>query len=61
MIDGKVIDKELQPWAYIDTTCLDINFGECAMLEDSPCHGCMDDNRGHFEWNGKIPDNMRCI
>lgn len=34
-------------------TCMDFNFGQCPLLEDTPCNDCNDDN---FLWNGKIYD-----
>lgn len=35
-------------------TCEDINYGDCPMLENTPCQNCFADMDSHFEWNGKI-------
>ena len=35
-------------------SCEDFNFGECPKLENSPCNGCIENNRMGFEWRGVI-------
>lgn len=40
-IDGKYYDFK---W-----TCEDFNYGECAVLENTPCHGCFDNDFSGFE------------
>ena len=36
-------------WAW---SCMDFNFGECPMLENTPCNGCIKNNMKNFEWRG---------
>ena len=33
-------------------SCEDFNFGECPMLENTPCNGCIKNNMRGFEWRG---------
>lgn len=55
-LDGKVISKEEQPWAYKEYSCLDLDYGECDLLIDTPCHGCSYKLNNNFEWNGIVPN-----
>ena len=32
--------------------CMDFTFGECPKLENTPCNGCIKNNRQGFEWKG---------
>lgn len=32
--------------------CIDFSFGECPMLENTPCNGCIQNKRRGFEWRG---------
>ena len=34
--------------------CRDFNYGECEVLENTPCKGCFDNDLKNFDWNGKI-------
>lgn len=34
-------------------TCMDFTFGTCAMLENTPCNQCIQNNGSHFTWKGK--------
>lgn len=43
---------------FNDLSCTDINFGECPMLEDTPCNGCIENEVKGFEFNGVIPDDF---
>lgn len=36
-------------WAW---SCMDFNFGECPMLENTPCNGCIKHNMQGFSWRG---------
>jgi hypothetical protein len=33
-------------------TCMDFNYGECPMLENTPCNGCAQNDFKNFEWRG---------
>lgn len=33
-------------------SCQDFTFGECPLLENTPCNGCIKNNRQGFEWRG---------
>lgn len=35
-----------------DWDCLDITFGTCAMLENTPCNGCFENDFNGFMWKG---------
>jgi hypothetical protein len=40
---------------YIDDwqwSCEDFTYGTCPKLEDTPCNGCIKNNRRGFEWKG---------
>jgi hypothetical protein len=37
-------------------SCIDFRFGECPMLENTPCNGCIKNNMQGFEWRG-VADN----
>lgn len=52
--EGFIGDKKVRyPW-----TCLDFDIGDCSVLQDTPCHGCVDENSknyfSHFELNEAI-------
>lgn len=32
--------------------CTDFNYGTCAMLENTPCNGCFENDCSGFEWCG---------
>ena len=49
-----------QEFSY-DMTCEDINYGDCPMLENTPCHGCIENNMIGFSWNNVVPNNYDCI
>lgn len=34
--------------------CMDFRYGECDVLENTPCNGCMQNNMSGFEWRGVI-------
>jgi hypothetical protein len=33
-------------------SCKDFNFGECPMLENTPCNRCFENDMSSFEWRG---------
>lgn len=33
-------------------SCKDLNFGECPLLENTPCNGCIGNGSKGFEWRG---------
>ena len=35
-------------------SCMDFKYGECEMLENTPCNGCMTNKLKGFEWRGII-------
>lgn len=51
--DGTEIEQEHD----CEFTCMDLNFGDCPMLENTPCHDCILFKCQHFEWDGTIPED----
>lgn len=36
-------------WVDFRWTCEDLDWGDCPMMEDTPCHGCLTGDYGGFE------------
>lgn len=52
--------SEEQIFTY-DTTCMDLDYGDCPLMEDSPCHNCFENSNSNFVWNEVIPDDFDSI
>ena len=46
-----VLDKENRKFDW-QWSCLDFNYGECDLLMNTPCNGCIKNNYGNFEYEG---------
>ena len=55
--EGEQISTE---FSY-DTTCCDLDYGDCPMMENSPCKDCFENDMRGFIWNGVIPDNYKAL
>lgn len=42
---------EYKDWKWI---CMDIEFGSCDKLSDTPCYNCIYEDYAGFEWNGEV-------
>jgi hypothetical protein len=51
-IEGVGMTDEQDKYYNIKWTCMDFNYGECPMLENTPCNECVQNDFGHFEWKG---------
>ena len=51
-IDGVGGTDESGNYCDWEWTCMDFEYGACPKLEDTPCHGCFDNEMCGFEWRG---------
>ena len=46
------MDSSGQNYPTFKWRCTDFSFGECPLLEDTPCYKCVENNNKGFEWKG---------
>lgn len=51
-IEGRGCTDENGKYYDWKWNCEDFNFGECPLLEDTPCNGCIGNGSKGFEWRG---------
>lgn len=51
-IEGRGCTDENGKYHDWKWSCEDFNFGECPLLKDTPCNGCIGSGNKGFEWRG---------
>ncbi len=61
LLDSINFNNEAEVEFNFDITCMDLDFGDCPKLENTPCHNCIQNDLVGFTWNKEIPDDYNTL